>query len=92
MLKHLAIAPILSLAFATAAQAQYVVQWQQVGGGWKSGLHKASTPACPHGSNAACKGQNFAGRYSNGQVTTYWIKGCGRPPIQIKCNVANLLR
>lgn len=84
---------VSSMALSAAAHAQgkgYAMRWSQVGGGWSSVLYHTATPKCGHGINAVCQGQNFKGMYNNGQVTTFWIRGCSNPPIQIQCSVTPL--
>lgn len=76
--------------FAEAAQAQFVFQWRQVGGGWQSDLHQSRTPTCGHGANAVCHGEDYRGQYRNGETALFWIRGCDRRPIEIQCNVSRL--
>ena len=81
----------LTLPQAALAQGKgYVIQWKQVGGPWKTPLYHSKTAQCLHGSpNAFCI-EDFRGRYNNGQITTFWPRGCNGPPIRIQCNVQPL--
>ena len=89
-LLRLAVAPLVAmvaLLISDIAMAQYTIQWRQVGGPWQSARYNVTTPQCVHGSTNAFCVEDFRGNYTNGQVTTYWVNGCNRPPIRIQCTV-----
>lgn len=89
-LLRLAVAPLVAmvaLLMSDIAMAQYTIQWRQVGGPWQSAKYNVTTPQCVHGSTNAFCVEDFRGKYTNGQVTTYWVNGCNRPPIKIQCTV-----
>ena len=78
---------------ANAQRAGYAMQWQEVGGPWKSLTYFQVRPGCGTGNRmaVACPGQgNYRGRYVHGQTLPFWKDGCGRPAIQIKCTVTPL--
>ena len=87
---------LLIAGFVSPAQAQkagYAMQWQQVGGSWRSSTYYQARPGCGTGNKmaVACPGQgNYRGTYQHGQTLPFWKDGCNRPSIQIKCTVTPL--
>lgn len=83
-----------SMMLAGTAMAQnkgYAIRWVQIGGTWKTGLYYSVSPQCVHGhKNANCM-EDFRGNYNHGEVTTFWLNGCQRPPVRIQCTVEPLL-
>lgn len=86
-------AAVVFLALPQAALAQskgYAIEWRQVGGGWRSGYYHTPLPQCVHGSEKAFCIEDFRGKYKQGEITTFWVNGCERPPIKIQCTVLPL--
>ncbi len=82
---------VLTLPQAALAQSKgYAIEWRQVGGSWKSGYYHTPLPQCVHGSTNAFCVEDFRGNYRNGQITTFWVNGCQKPPIKIQCTVLPL--
>ncbi len=89
----------LSIGLTSPSSARdYKARWDQVGGSWTTGwVHQspsnptygtANANKCGHFHNpgSTCAG-GYAGWYTNGQVTSFWPRGCGGPRWRIRCTV-----